>query len=226
MVTPSTSRLQCPQQWTYANCRTRRDKGVWLLPAFLSEQPQAPEARMALAAYHQMVVDGDAQRFCRLPDLARHLDVVARWLGVATGVVMDQSTLEKIFRSVAPLMRFATSAGIAEWCMFLVLTRDFPRSSTTRLRRLHSNTFEHGFRILRLLCTVITSRGSVPAHLANATQMEEAGVARAVAESPNTIQSTLRFSYLGGPFHLRRSSMKLAQSRSERALALRIRWTS
>jgi len=41
------------------------------------QQPQVPEARMALAADHQVVVDGDAKRLGGRPDLARHLDVVA-----------------------------------------------------------------------------------------------------------------------------------------------------
>lgn len=35
-----------------------------------------------------MVVDGDAQRLGRRLDLARHLDVVARRLGIARGMVM------------------------------------------------------------------------------------------------------------------------------------------
>ena len=42
-----------------------------------SDQSQAPETRMALAADHQVVMDGDAQRLGRRLDLARHLDVVA-----------------------------------------------------------------------------------------------------------------------------------------------------
>jgi len=31
---------------------------------FLCEQPKAPEACVPLAADHQMVVDGNAERFC------------------------------------------------------------------------------------------------------------------------------------------------------------------
>ena len=50
--------------------------------AALGQQPQAHEARMALAADHQVIVDGNAQRLCRPLDLPRHLDVVARRLGV------------------------------------------------------------------------------------------------------------------------------------------------
>jgi hypothetical protein len=45
--------------------------------------------------------------------------------------------------------------------MFLVLSRDFPRLATTMLRRFHSNTFEHRFRILRLLyATLKEDRGA------------------------------------------------------------------
>jgi hypothetical protein len=43
----------------------------------LREQPQTPEARMALAADHQVIVDRDAQRLGSGLDLACHLDVVA-----------------------------------------------------------------------------------------------------------------------------------------------------
>jgi hypothetical protein len=43
----------------------------------LSQQSQAPETRVPLAADHQVVVDGDAQRLGRGLDLARHVDVVA-----------------------------------------------------------------------------------------------------------------------------------------------------
>jgi hypothetical protein len=38
---------------------------------------------MVLAADHQVVVYRDAERLGRPPDLARHLDVVARRLGMA-----------------------------------------------------------------------------------------------------------------------------------------------
>ena len=48
----------------------------------------APEAGMPLAADHQVIVDGDAQRLGRGLDLARHLDVVARRLGIARGMVV------------------------------------------------------------------------------------------------------------------------------------------
>jgi hypothetical protein len=49
----------------------------------LRQQPQAPEARVTLAADHEVVVDGNAQRLGRRLDVARHLDVVARRLGIA-----------------------------------------------------------------------------------------------------------------------------------------------
>jgi hypothetical protein len=57
------------------------------------EQPQAPEARVPLAADHEMVVDRDAERFGGPSDLAGHLDVVARRLGGATGMIVHQATL-------------------------------------------------------------------------------------------------------------------------------------
>ena len=44
---------------------------------------------MALAADHQMIVDRNAQSLGGLADLARHLDVVARRLGIAAGMVVD-----------------------------------------------------------------------------------------------------------------------------------------
>jgi hypothetical protein len=40
-----------------------------------SEQPQTLEAGMTAAPDHQMIVDGDFQRFGRRRDLARHLDI-------------------------------------------------------------------------------------------------------------------------------------------------------
>jgi hypothetical protein len=64
---------------------------MWPLPAFLRKQPQAPEAGMPLAADHQVIVDGDAERVGRRLDLARRLDVVSRRLGIATGMVVHQA---------------------------------------------------------------------------------------------------------------------------------------
>ena len=49
----------------------------------LGKQSKTPETRVTFAAYHQVVVDGDAQRLGGRLDLARHLDVVARGLGIA-----------------------------------------------------------------------------------------------------------------------------------------------
>jgi len=49
---------------------------------------------MALAADHQVVVDGDAERLGRRPDLARHLDVAARRLGIARGMVVHKVTVQ------------------------------------------------------------------------------------------------------------------------------------
>lgn len=57
-------------------------------PLGRSQQSQAPEARMPLAADHEVIVDRDAERFGRLADLLRHLDVLARGLGIARGVVV------------------------------------------------------------------------------------------------------------------------------------------
>ncbi len=112
-----------------------------------SDQSQAPEAGVTLAADHQMVVDGDAERFGGLPDLLGHLYVLARRLGIARGVVVHQSKLVQISLSLLPLMRSANSAGIVGWGMFLVRTRDFSRLTTTMHRRFQSNTFVHGFRV-------------------------------------------------------------------------------
>jgi len=61
---------------------------------FLCEQPKAPEACVPLAADHQMVVDGDAERFCGLADLLSHLDVVARRLGVTRRMVVQKTTVQ------------------------------------------------------------------------------------------------------------------------------------
>lgn len=48
---------------------------------------------MALAADDQVVVDGDTQRLGGRRDLARHLDVVARRLGIATGMIVHQASV-------------------------------------------------------------------------------------------------------------------------------------
>jgi hypothetical protein len=45
---------------------------------------------MALAADHQMVMNRNSQSFGGLADLLRHLDVVARRLGIATGMVVHE----------------------------------------------------------------------------------------------------------------------------------------
>src|SRR5689334_12503424 len=77
------------------DCETRRDK-VWLPAGLLGQQPQAPEAGVALAADYQVVVDGDAERFGGLADFLRHLDVVARRLGIARRMVVDQHCSQRI----------------------------------------------------------------------------------------------------------------------------------
>src|SRR5690348_10123214 len=77
-------------QWSYCdNAGPRvsvtmhdpRKRASWITRSADSEEPEAPEARMALAADHQVVVDRDAERLGRLADFLRHLDVVARGLG-------------------------------------------------------------------------------------------------------------------------------------------------
>src|SRR3954453_10602100 len=57
---------------------------------YASNQPQALEAGVAVAANDDVVVDDDAERLCDLGDLLRHLDVGSRWGGVAGGVVVDE----------------------------------------------------------------------------------------------------------------------------------------
>ena len=39
------------------------------------QQPEAAEARMALAADDEVIVHGDAQRLCCGDNVARHLDI-------------------------------------------------------------------------------------------------------------------------------------------------------
>ena len=117
---------------------------------------------MPLAADHEMVVDRDPERFGGLSDLAGHLDVVVRRFGIAGRMVVHQSTRIQIFLILPRLIRFANSGGIAAWGLFLVRTRDFSRLITTILRRFHSNTLEHGIRILRLVSTVDPSIARSP----------------------------------------------------------------
>jgi hypothetical protein len=47
-----------------------------------------------LAADHEMVVDRDAERLGGLSDLAGHLDVVARRLGIARGMVVQKANAD------------------------------------------------------------------------------------------------------------------------------------
>ena len=49
---------------------------------------------MPLAADHEVVVDGNAERLGRRLDLARHLDVVARRLGIARGMVVQKANAD------------------------------------------------------------------------------------------------------------------------------------
>ena len=79
------------------------------------EQPQAPEARVPLAADHEMVVDRDAERFGGLSDLAGHLDVVARRLGVATGMVVQQRSMRHTILISMQLRGHRQVGGIWNW---------------------------------------------------------------------------------------------------------------
>ncbi len=56
----------------------------------LLQQPETPEARVAFAADHKVVMYGDPERLAGLADLLGHLDVVARRLGIARRMVVDQ----------------------------------------------------------------------------------------------------------------------------------------
>jgi hypothetical protein len=62
---------------------------------------------VTLAADHEMIVDRDAERFGGATDLLGHLDVVARGLGIARGMVVDQSTLVRISLNLPLLLRFS-----------------------------------------------------------------------------------------------------------------------
>ena len=57
------------------------------------QQPEAAEARMALAADDEVIVDCDAERLGGGADLLGHLDVVARRLGIVGRVVVQQATV-------------------------------------------------------------------------------------------------------------------------------------
>src|SRR3979490_1763567 len=78
-----------------------------------------------------------------------------RW--VCRRVVVQHLTRVRISLSLSRLKRFAKLAGVAEWCMFLVPTRDSELSTTIRLSPFHLNTFEHSFRISGLLYPVTPS---------------------------------------------------------------------
>lgn len=67
--------------------------------------------------------------------------------GVSRGIVVHRPTRVRLSLDLQRLTRLTMSAGVVEWSMFLVLTRDFLRLATTAHRRSRSNPFEHGFRI-------------------------------------------------------------------------------
>ena len=78
----------------------------------MSDQPQAPEAGVALAADHQVIVDGDAERLGRRLDLARHLDVVAWRLGVPTGVIVRQCSSKHTILIAKEVLRHRQVGGV------------------------------------------------------------------------------------------------------------------
>ena len=67
--------------------------------------------------------------------------VTKRASGVSSGILVHRPTGVRISLALSRLRRFAKPAGIVEWCMFLVLTREFQLSTTIRLGRFHLNTF-------------------------------------------------------------------------------------
>ena len=101
------------------------------------EQPQAPEARVALAADHEVVVDRDAERSGGLGDLLGHFDVVARRLGVATGMVVQQATAQLTVLISLDFLTSQASIGDGDWGRFCVAVHDHPAAS----RSLSPSTF-------------------------------------------------------------------------------------
>jgi hypothetical protein len=107
----------------------------------------------AMPDYH-MVVQFNLKSIGGCLQFARRLDVIPRRLGIAGRMTVHRPTRVRVSLNLSRLKRFAKSAGVAEWCMFLVLTRDPELSTTIRLCPFHLNTFKHRFRISRLLYPV------------------------------------------------------------------------
>ena len=97
-----------------------------------SDQPQAPEARVALAADHQVVVDGNAERLVRRLDLARHLDVVARRLGIARGMVVQKANAD-LWHCSRWIFHVVGSDRGRAWGRLFVAIRDYPAVITFAL---------------------------------------------------------------------------------------------
>src|SRR5215510_1324749 len=81
----------------------------------LRQEPQAPEARVPLAADHQVIVDGDAQRLGGRLDLARHLDVVTRRLGIARWMVVRQCFMRHTALDFQGRLRAPANRWGMEW---------------------------------------------------------------------------------------------------------------
>jgi hypothetical protein len=88
---------------------------------------------VALAADHQVIVDGDAQRPGGLGDLLRHLDVLARGLGIARGVVVHHDAADP-FR-IENKYNFLFAAD--RWGMYLGAVRSSFQGSSRFLTLIH-----------------------------------------------------------------------------------------
>lgn len=60
--------------------------------ANLLNQPQSPQARVAILADDDVIVHGDAERLRYRDDAVRHVDVGARGRWIAGGMVVHQPT--------------------------------------------------------------------------------------------------------------------------------------
>ncbi len=80
--------------WIWA----RRPNRLAWAPRFLgaaylnSDEPQALQRRVAVAADDDVVVHRDAERLCDRHDFARHRDVLRRGRRIAGRVVVDEAT--------------------------------------------------------------------------------------------------------------------------------------
>src|SRR5690349_17812018 len=72
------------------NGEKRKKRRKMVETGFGLQQPEAAEARMALAADDEVIVDCDAERLGGGANLLGHLDVVARRLGIARWVIVHE----------------------------------------------------------------------------------------------------------------------------------------